>query len=347
MKSPLVKTLNDCNIDPNFYVPIELENQILNEFISNKGGVMPSTITMVYGDAGAGKTTILCDWLCEAEKTGANCLFVSSEMDHLDFGEYGQRFGHFRDLNTYYPTAERSIREDIEELFGMGWDLILIDSFKDLSDKVRFQEGATTNEVEHWLVELMKDTKQGVINDEGKKIYTSFFVIQQVLKSGNFAGSNNLKHQISASLRLTVEGDTSYMMFNKNRRGRTQRRMYYTIGETSVEYDVERVKYEDMGEDFKAQEEERREDFKNQFATLESLFDEAGDQTPEKEKNQRYTDPSDLDKDLVAQLITEHDGNVSAVRRQLLADGVIDVSVSRYRLVSWIDSVGGLGRQRF
>lgn len=355
MKSNLTNKLTDFDIDSSIYRPIRLANGTVNRFISNRGGIMPSTITMVCGDAGAGKTTILCDWLGQAKAHGSNVLFISSEMDAIDFGEYGQRFPSFKDIDTYYPTPERDLVTDLDELFDMGWDIILIDSFKDLQDKISYQTDMGKREAEHWLVERMKDVKGGVEREDGENVYTAFLIIQQVLKSGKFAGSNNLKHQISASLKLVVDEDeaASYMVYTKNRRGNTHKRLYYEITQNAVVYDCERAEIENMGDDFMEKENERFEGMENTFSTLDDLLsgvpdleEDETDAVESVEVASNGTEPTsdvpatsidELSVEPVREALDANRGNLSATMRQLLNSGVITRDISRYYLTKFIE----------
>ena len=58
------------------------------------------------------------------------------------------------------------------------------------------------------------------MGENDSKTNTSFLVIQQVTKGGEFAGSNRFKHMMTgmAHMKWTKEGDRTFF-FSKNRRG--------------------------------------------------------------------------------------------------------------------------------
>ena len=58
------------------------------------------------------------------------------------------------------------------------------------------------------------------MGENEEKVNTSFLVIQQVTKGGEFAGSNRFKHMMTgmAHMKWTKEGDRTFF-FSKNRRG--------------------------------------------------------------------------------------------------------------------------------
>lgn len=335
---PIIK-MRDRDYDPSLFVPISTGNDYLDEFISNRGGIMPSTITMVTGPAGSGKTTLMCDWLAHIQRNGRETLFVSSEMDEIDFAEYAERFPAFRDLWIYYVDIERDIDKDLEELFSMGFSVILIDSFKDLKEKIADQRGCAKNAAERLLINLMKKAKGGV-ELENETVYTSFLMIQQVLKSGDFAGSNSLKHLITAHLKLVKdEGGCTYITYDKNRRGGKGVRdetckMYYTIETNGVEYNEKRRRLEDMSLDFIEKEKERKV-AKDQ--KIEQMFDDNSYDSLEELLSEQSDDETEIDVETVKNHMQSNGGNLSQTHRQLHEAGILPEDMSRYKLQKFCD----------
>jgi predicted ATP-dependent serine protease len=69
-------------------------------------------------------------------------------------------------------------------------------------------------------------------------MYTAFINIQQVTKSGDFSGSNRLKHMTDAmcSIKKEKDGDTRTVSFSKNRDCDTSNSIQFRIGLNQVEY---------------------------------------------------------------------------------------------------------------
>ena len=64
-------------------------------------------------------------------------------------------------------------------------------------------------------------------------------------KVGTFAGSAYIKYMIDAMLELKQDEEDEfikYMIFSKNRDGKIGIRLYYSIGEHGIEYNLSRYK---------------------------------------------------------------------------------------------------------
>lgn len=325
---PLTR-MRDLDIDPSLFDPMSTGNDVVDDLISNRGGVLPSTVIMVTGDPGAGKTTMLCDWMAGLTHTGHKTLFISSEMDHIDFADYTDRFPQFGDFDVYFVDYERDIKSDIENLIQMGWDAILIDSFKDLKDKIAEQENSTKTSAELFLVNQLKKAKGGIEVD-GQMYHTATIFIQQVLKSGGFAGSNTLKHLVTASAKLVVDGEESYIYFDKNRRGETRKRLYYEINDDVLEYDVDRMERQEEAFDFMEDEKERQSD-QQDFASINDLVTEIEEKEMEEEL--------ELVEE-VRSVMEDVNRNLSAALREVKKRGLFDENFTRYKLEKFVDNHG-------
>jgi len=280
----LTTRIDDLDFDASIFEPLETSDSVLNDFLSNKGGVMPATATMLTGDPGSGKTTLVCEMLSDIQSNGGDALFISMEMNEIDMASYTQRFPHWGGLDIYFPDFERDIWEDISELIESGFDMIAIDSFKELKDIIADEKGWTKTRTERELITLMNDA---MIED-----YTCFYVIQQVLKSGDFAGSKRLEHLMTANLKMVVDGGESYLMFEKNRRGDAHRKLFYRIKEDEMVFDGERRESEEEAIDFVEKEEKRQKKQEEEFDSIDDLLNRSssGQNMPEPDARPGMTD---------------------------------------------------------
>jgi predicted ATP-dependent serine protease len=119
----------------------------------------------------------------------------------------------------------------------MGFDLILIDSIAEVMGGVRDDNGWDRKTAESWLVENCTKQNKGE-NKENK--FTSFLLIQQVTKAGEFVGSNKLKHMTDATLEMRREaereGGGTYLEFTKNRNGNVAQRLSFNLGNRTLTY---------------------------------------------------------------------------------------------------------------
>jgi predicted ATP-dependent serine protease len=238
----LVK-MRDQKFDPDLFVPF-VTGKPIDKLFTNVGGVPKACNFIVVGDPGVGKSTVTLDILSDlSEIENCKCLFVSAEMTRIDLYEYVQRYPKFGNvdilfLNEYDDDNPKLV---IEELFKVGYDVILIDSFAEVQSSVREVNQMTSNGSEKWIIDLMVNHNLGE-NDANKN--TTFLCIQQVTKGGTFVGSNKLKHNTTGMMEIRFDEDlsgTAYIFFSKNRRGPVNKKMYFNLkSRDHVEYDGNR-----------------------------------------------------------------------------------------------------------
>ena len=118
---------------------------------------------------------------------------------------------------------EYNTKDLIEQVLDLGFDCVLIDSMAEVVDGVRDDNNWDRKTAEAWLVDTCVRNNKGE-NKENK--FTSFLLIQQVTKAGEFVGSNKLKHMTDVLLemrrRSDRDGGDSYMSFQKNRNGKVE-----------------------------------------------------------------------------------------------------------------------------
>jgi DNA repair protein RadA/Sms len=211
-----VTKMNDLQFEKNLFNPLKTGRKI-DEFFSSEGGVMPGTNTVITGDPGIGKTTVLLDILGDLNNKGKKVLFVSGEMNQIDMVGYVRRFPKFGDLPILFmgDFADEDPIEVLREAFNEGYDCVLIDSIAEVAV-------ATTK-----LLTLLEEQNMG---ENKRGINTATLMIQQVTKSGTFAGSNRIKHMTTAMghLKFDSEGNR-YLAFSKNRRGGNMNKFFFNL----------------------------------------------------------------------------------------------------------------------
>lgn len=231
--------LNDLDIDPRMLETMPSGIELIDEFISHEGGVPCSTNIMVIGDPGVGKTSILLDTLSSIEKSGRKCLFISGEMGRKQMFKYTKRFKQFGCVTTLFLSdfLEFNSKDVVEQVLSKGFDCVLIDSIAEIVDSVRDDNRWDRKTAESWLVDTCVKNNKGE-NVEEK--FTSFLLIQQVTKAGDFVGSNKLKHMTDAMLEMRKESDRdgggTYLEFTKNRNGSVNKRLSFSLMNSEIEY---------------------------------------------------------------------------------------------------------------
>ena len=242
VKLNLVK-MKDVKFNDDLFIPMKTKT-IVDSVLSTEGGVFPGTNTVVIGDPGVGKSTVLLDWIANLQDQGKKVLFISGEMNDIDMYGYVKRFPKFgkvpimflQDYNEYPKQA-------VEQVLQEGYDVVLIDSWAEVTSMVKDQMGYARNKVESWLLELLE--KNNKANNKANK-NTAFICIQQMTKQGEFAGSNRIKHMTTAMAALRFDGRgrdaERYIEFSKNRRGSVGDKIYFSLTRGgAVDYSFENV----------------------------------------------------------------------------------------------------------
>ena len=243
LKNVQLTQMDDVSFNDSLFVPIKT-NTIVDSILSTEGGVFPGTNTVVIGDPGVGKSTVLLDWLAAFQSSGKRVLFISGEMNEIDMVSYVKRFPKFGKLPILFMQqyADQA-KEAIELSFEDGYDIILVDSWAEINDMVQEQNGWTRKKAESWLLDLMD--KHNKAKNKGNK-HTAFICIQQMTKGGEFAGSNRIKHMTTSMAQLKFDGRgrdaARFIEFSKNRRGDVGEKIYFSLWRPGrVEYSFEEV----------------------------------------------------------------------------------------------------------
>ena len=238
----LVK-MDNVKFNDDLFVPIRSKT-IVDSLLSTEGGVFPGTNTVVIGDPGVGKSTVLLDLLAQYSKDGKKVLFISGEMNEIDMYGYVKRYPSFGQLPIMFMNDYADCpKQAVEQVLDQGYDVVLIDSWAEVTALVKDQMGWARNKVESWLLDLLE--KNNKANNKTNK-NTAFICIQQMTKQGEFAGSNRIKHMTTAMAALRFDGRGAdaerYIEFSKNRRGSVGDKIYFSLSRGGcVDYSFEMV----------------------------------------------------------------------------------------------------------
>jgi DNA repair protein RadA/Sms len=237
----LIKTCKGCDLkfDGSIFIPMKTGKKI-DEILSTEGGLMPATNLMISGGPGSGKTTLVLDALSQLTRKGKKCLFISGEMDEVGYFKYCKRMPHIGNVETLFlKKHKKNVKETLEYLFKKGYEVIALDSVAEILGMYKDAYGGTENNAEYWLIDLQDDHKTG---NNKSNYYTSFINIQQETKSGDFVGSNRLKHMMDAqaSIEKDKEGNRR-ISFSKNRDCDNMNVLDFSIAKEGIDYNYELV----------------------------------------------------------------------------------------------------------
>lgn len=204
--------------------------------LSTEGGLMPGVSMMIAGGPGSGKSTLVLNMLSQFTQQGYKCLFIQGEMDEIGHYKYCKRIPSFGCVQTLFLKNHiDNIKEVIEYVLGLGYDVVALDSIAEVLDMYRAQNRGTAKQAETWFLKLQDSVKKGN-NLQG--YYTSFINIQQMTKNDTFVGSNRLKHMMESycAVERSKDGLERTMHFDKNRDCDKDYKIFFSIYQDKVHF---------------------------------------------------------------------------------------------------------------
>lgn len=175
------------------------------------GGIVPGAAILLFGDPGAGKSTLATQLMAGVAQAGRSALLVSGEESAQQVALRAQRLD--ADLGEIRIASSRSLPGVVATATEERPDLLVVDSIQTLEDP-RFDQPAGSvvqvRECASALVALAKSTGVAVV------------VIGHVTKEGSVAGPRTLEHVVDVVLSLEGDRDQTLRLLHpvKNRFGR-------------------------------------------------------------------------------------------------------------------------------
>lgn len=230
------------------------------------GGQYTGTVTVVVGESGVGKSTVMLDVIANLKQQNpdSNILYVSSEMTRNDIYFYKQKTPIIGDIPTllmmdYIHTG--NMDQVLEKVaFSGDYDVVLLDSFQDMVVKFKDILGWKATYAETWLTNIMISAAD--------KMGIAVLAIQHLTKGGTYVGSTYLKHATTAMLEFRFDSEGArYLEFSKNRRGGSNinKPLYYTLEDGKIKYDQERFESTQTVKEMESTELERKREAEETF----------------------------------------------------------------------------------
>ena len=175
------------------------------------GGIVPGSVTLLSGDPGIGKSTLLlqiCQYLCGSLKI----LYVSGEESARQLKLRADRLGVSSE--QLYVAAETNVETVMENVRKIAPDLVMIDSIQTMN-LVPLTSSAGS------MTQIRECTQ--VLIGLAKSMEIPVFIVGHVNKEGAIAGPKMLEHMVDAVLYIEGERRQSYRILRavKNRYGST------------------------------------------------------------------------------------------------------------------------------
>lgn len=176
------------------------------------GGIVKGSLTLVGGDPGIGKSTLLLQVCRNLANQKKKVLYVSGEESLRQIKMRASRLGDF--LEELYLLCETDIDIICSTIEKETPDMVVIDSIQTMcTDQVSSAAGSVTQvrEVTSMLMQL------------AKRLNIATFIVGHVTKEGVVAGPRTLEHMVDTVLYFEGERFAAYRILRgvKNRFGST------------------------------------------------------------------------------------------------------------------------------
>ena len=205
-KEPAVLSSVSLTKEDRIQIGIEELDRVLG------GGIVPGSLSLVGGDPGIGKSTLLLQVCQRLAAQGRKVLYISGEESLKQIKIRAMRIGEFTDsllllCETNLGVIEETIRK-------VSPEVVIIDSIQTMYNE---NVGAAPGSVS----QVREST--GVFLQIAKGLGVSIFIVGHVTKEGTVAGPRVLEHMVDTVLYFEGDRHASYRILRgvKNRFGST------------------------------------------------------------------------------------------------------------------------------
>ncbi|MGH9244934.1 MAG: DNA repair protein RadA [Acidimicrobiales bacterium] len=168
------------------------------------GGLVPGSVTLLAGEPGVGKSTLLIQLASSVANEGGRVLYVTAEESHPQVLRRAQRLGLAAcadGADGVWLASTTSLPEVIAHLDAVRPDVVLVDSIQTIHDpELGFAPGTVVQvrECAHRLVTLAKTRGVATV------------LVGHVTKEGAIAGPRVLEHVVDTV--LSFDGDRHHAL---------------------------------------------------------------------------------------------------------------------------------------
>lgn len=176
------------------------------------GGIVNGSLTLVGGDPGIGKSTLLLQMCRNLSFSGKKLLYVSGEESLRQIKMRALRIGDFTDSMELY--CETNLTQIEAVIKARSPQVVIIDSIQTMyNEEVNAAPGSVS--------QVREST--GVLLRLAKGLGISVFIVGHVTKEGTVAGPRVLEHMVDTVLYFEGDRHASYRILRgvKNRFGST------------------------------------------------------------------------------------------------------------------------------
>ncbi|HEY5939500.1 MAG TPA: DNA repair protein RadA [Gemmatimonadales bacterium] len=198
----------------------------LNEFdYVLGGGIVPGSMTLIGGEPGIGKSTLLLQAAARLEAAGRTVLYASGEESPDQIRLRADRL--VEDAGPVHVLGETRLEAIIEAVAAVHADVVVIDSIQTVYTGMLESAPGNVGQVRECSGQLMRFAKE---------TGTSVIVVGHVTKGGGIAGPKTLEHIVDTVLYFEGEATLDYRLLRttKNRFGSVDELGVFSMTESGL-----------------------------------------------------------------------------------------------------------------
>ncbi len=200
--------LSEISALPNEHLPVPMEE--LSRALG--GGIVPGSVTLVSGDPGIGKSTLLLQLAALLCVGTTRVLYVSGEESVQQVHMRARRLGI--QSAQLYLSSETSLEQILAQIEDLHPTMAVVDSIQAIHMEGLASSAGSVSQVRECALALAH---------LAKTLNVAIFIVGHVTKAGSIAGPRVLEHVVDTVLYLEGERFHSYRLLRsvKNRFGST------------------------------------------------------------------------------------------------------------------------------
>jgi len=219
------RTISLVALDSDVALPERLSTGIAEFDLALGGGLVSGSATLIGGDPGIGKSTLLLQAAACIARTGRSVVYVSGEEAADQVRLRARRLG-LGDAPVQLASAT-SVRDILTTLSASAPAMVIIDSIQTMHSDVIDSAPGTVSQVRESAHELIRFAKS-----HG----AALILVGHVTKDGSIAGPRVLEHMVDTVLAFEGERSHQYRILRavKNRFGGTDEIGVFAMGELGL-----------------------------------------------------------------------------------------------------------------
>jgi DNA repair protein RadA/Sms len=163
------------------------------------GGLVPGSVTLVGGEPGIGKSSLLLQALAALARSGSRCLLVTAEESAAQVRLRAERLGAV--APGLHLLAETRLPEVLAAVDGLAPEVLVVDSIQTVFDPDVGAAPGTVGQVRECAARLVREAKERTLTT---------VLVGHVTKDGALAGPRVLEHLVDTV--LGFEGDRHHAL---------------------------------------------------------------------------------------------------------------------------------------